>query len=97
MPRTGTCVAGDLKKRLNNHDRETRNEIDPADQTRVECRHQRDLSSRSINARGVWDRAEDAWMNDDVDELDAVWDSVIEDLGSDYDAYTNISSVGWAA
>ncbi|MFC8863282.1 hypothetical protein [[Kitasatospora] papulosa] len=47
--------------------------------------------------RGVWDREVDAWMNDDFDELDAVRDIVIEDLGSDYDAYSNVSSVGWAA
>lgn len=27
-------------------------------------------------------------------ELDAAWD-IVEDLGSDYDAYSNVSSVGW--
>jgi len=90
-------VAADLKKRLNSHGRGTRVEINPVDQSRVEGRHQRDLSSRSITVRGVWDRAVDAWMNDDVDELDAIWDDIIEDLGSDYDAYSNVSSVGWAA
>ncbi|RAS22773.1 hypothetical protein BCL80_11919 [Streptomyces avidinii] len=90
-------VAADLKKRLNTHGRGTRVEINPVDQTRVEGRHQRDLSSRSINVRGVWDRAVDAWMNDDVDELDAVWDDIIQDLGSEYDAYSNVSSIGWAA
>ncbi|MFC9121674.1 hypothetical protein ACFTXO_18040 [Streptomyces sp. NPDC057067] len=67
------------------------------DQSRVESRHQRDLSSRSITVRGVWDRAVDAWMNDDVDELDAVWGDIIEDLGSEYDAYSNVSSICWAA
>ncbi|MEH0400747.1 hypothetical protein ACFY7V_34390 [[Kitasatospora] papulosa] len=47
--------------------------------------------------RGVWERAVDAGMNDDFGELDAVRDIVIEDLGSDYDAYRNVSSVVWAA
>ncbi|MFJ9059968.1 transcriptional regulator [Streptomyces sp. NPDC102409] len=90
-------VAADLKKRLHNNGRGTRVEINPVDQSRVDGRHQRDLSSRSISVRDVWDRAVDAWMDDDVDELDAVWDIIIEDLGSDYDAYTYVSSVGWAA
>ncbi|MEU0300608.1 transcriptional regulator [Streptomyces sp. NPDC006175] len=90
-------VAADLKKRLNNHGRGTRVEINPVDQSRVEGKHQRDLSSRSITVRGVWDRAVDAWMDDDLEELDAIWDLIIEDLGSDYDAYTNVSSIGWAA
>ena len=32
------------------------------------------------------------WMY--LGELDAAWD-IVEDLGSDYDAYSNVSSVGW--
>ncbi|MFJ3735214.1 hypothetical protein ACIPQC_32220 [[Kitasatospora] papulosa] len=55
------------------------------------------MSSRSLNVRGVWDRAVDAWTNDDYEELDAVWDDIIEDLGSEYDAYSNVCSIGWAA
>ncbi|MFD9293168.1 transcriptional regulator [Streptomyces sp. NPDC060030] len=90
-------VAADLKKRLNNQGRGTRIEINPVDQSRVAAPHRRDLSSRSIGVRGVWDRAVDAWINDDVAELDAVWDEIIQDLGSDYDSYTNVSSIGWAA
>ncbi|MEU2462476.1 MULTISPECIES: hypothetical protein [Streptomyces] len=46
---------------------------------------------------GVWGREADAWTNDDFDELDAVWSIVIEDLGSDYDTHSNVSSVGWTA
>ncbi|MFD7973906.1 transcriptional regulator [Streptomyces clavifer] len=90
-------VAADLKKRLNNQGRGTRIEINPVDQSRVEGKRQRDLSSRSISVRGVWDRAVDAWINDDVAELDAIWDDIIQDLGSEYDAYSNVSSIGWAA
>ncbi|MFD6656144.1 transcriptional regulator [Streptomyces parvus] len=90
-------VATDLKHRLNNNGRGTRVEINPVDQTGVDRKHQRDLSTRSISVRGIWDRAVDAWMNDDLAELDAIWDSIIEDLGSDYDAYSHVSSIGWAA
>ncbi|MFG2432569.1 hypothetical protein [Streptomyces sp. NPDC048590] len=50
-----------------------------------------------MNQRSVWDRAIDAWMNADRDELDAVWDLIIENLGSDYDAYSNLFSVSWTA
>ncbi|WP_406387403.1 hypothetical protein [Streptomyces sp. NBC_00887] len=54
-------------------------------------------ASRSINVRGLWDHAVDAWLDDDIQELDAIWDQIIEELGSDYDAYSNVSSIGWAA
>ncbi|MFJ6614819.1 transcriptional regulator [Streptomyces sp. NPDC091289] len=90
-------VATDLKHRLNNNGRGTRVEINPVDQTAVERKYRRDLVSRSINVRGVWDRAVDAWLDDDAQELDAIWDRIIEDLGSDYDGYSNVSSIGWAA
>ncbi|MEV7297339.1 transcriptional regulator [Streptomyces microflavus] len=92
-------VAADLKRRLHNGGRGTRVEINPVNQSAVDRKHQRDLSTRSVNVRdlGLWDRAVDAWMDDDLEELDAVWDEIIEDLGSDYDAYSNVSSIGWAA
>ncbi|MFE8979093.1 transcriptional regulator, partial [Streptomyces cyaneofuscatus] len=92
-------VAADLKRRLHNGGRGTRVEINPVNQSAVDRRHQRDLSTRSVNVRDLdlWDRAVDAWMDDDLAELDAVWDEIIEDLGSDYDAYSHVSSIGWAA
>ncbi|WP_432106055.1 hypothetical protein [Streptomyces sp. bgisy091] len=55
-------------------------EINPVDQSGVERRHQRDVASRSINVRGVWDRAVDAWLEEDLAELDAIWDQIIEDI-----------------
>ncbi|MFJ8255592.1 transcriptional regulator [Streptomyces sp. NPDC094466] len=90
-------VATDLKHRLNNNGRGTRVEINPVNQAGVEQKYQRDLAPRSINVRGVWDRAVDAWMNDDLTELDAVWDEVLDLIGSDYDGYSYVSSIGWAA
>ncbi|ROV68792.1 transcriptional regulator [Streptomyces globisporus] len=90
-------VAADLKARLNNDGRGTRVEINPVNQRGVEQKYRRDLAPRSINVRGVWDRAVDAWMDDDQDELDAVWDEVLDLIGSDYDGYSFVSSVGWSA
>ncbi|MFD6275037.1 transcriptional regulator [Streptomyces sp. NPDC060209] len=90
-------VATDLKNRLNNNGRGTRVEINPVDQSGVERKHQRDVASRNINVRGVWDRAVDAWIDDDFEELDAIWDEIIQDIGSEYDMYANVSSIGWAA
>ncbi|MER7794718.1 transcriptional regulator [Streptomyces sp. NPDC097640] len=92
-------VVADLKRRLNNRGRGTRIEIDPVDQSHVQHRHQRDLQTRNINVRGaVWDRAVDAWIDQDTQELEAIWDDIIQStLGTDWDAYTYISSIGWAA
>ncbi len=92
-------VVADLKRRLNNRGRGTRIEIDPVDQSRVQHRHQRDLETRNINVRGaVWDRAVDAWIAEDTQELEAIWDDIIQStLGTDWDAYTHVSSIGWAA
>ncbi|QRV31809.1 transcriptional regulator [Streptomyces californicus] len=90
-------VAADLKARLNNNGRGTRVEINPVDQRGVEQKYKRDLAHRSISVRGVWDRAVDAWMDDDLDELDAVWDEILDLIGSDYDGYSYVSSIGWSA
>ncbi|MFF3768533.1 transcriptional regulator [Streptomyces sp. NPDC001922] len=91
-------VVADLKRRLNNRGRGTRIEIDPVDQSQVDRRHQRDLETRDINVRGsIWDRAVDAWIAGDREELDAIWDEIIQALGTDWDGYTFVSSVGWAA
>ncbi|MFJ4888294.1 transcriptional regulator, partial [Streptomyces sp. NPDC088731] len=90
-------VGQDLKNRLNNGGRGTRVEINPVNQARVQQKRQRDLSSRSVSVRGVWDRAVDAWMDDDLEELDAVWDEILDLIGSDYDGYSYVSSIGWAA
>ncbi len=90
-------VAADLKARLNNNGRGTRVEINPVNQRGVEEKYRRDLAPRSVNVRGVWDRAVDAWMDDDLDELDAVWDEVLDLIGSDYDGYSYVSSIGWSA
>lgn len=90
-------VAADLKRRLAARGG-TRVEIDPVDQTAVEPRHRRDLQTRRLTVRPRhWEAAVDAWLADDDEGLDAVWDEVITDLGSEYDSYSYVSSIGWSA
>ncbi|HET6634864.1 MAG TPA: transcriptional regulator [Streptomyces sp.] len=90
-------VAADLKRRLMARGG-TRIEIDPVDQTNVAPRHRRDLSVRRLTVRPrYWDAAVDAWLADDEEGLDAVWDDIIRELGSEYDSYSYVSSVGWNA
>ncbi len=91
-------VAPDLKRRLKAEGRGTRVEIYPVDQTNVLTPRRRDLAPRSVTIRGtVWDDIVDAWINDDLDTLDEIWDDIINGLDSDYDAYTFVTAVGFAA
>jgi hypothetical protein len=90
-------IAADFKRRLAARGG-TRIEIDPVDQTRVDARHRRDLTTRRLTVRPRhWEAAVDAWLADDDQALDAVWDEVIHGLGSEYDSYTYVSSIGWNA
>ncbi|MCF6524543.1 transcriptional regulator [Streptomyces sp. JJ36] len=90
-------VAADLRRRLTARGG-TRIEIDPVDQSRVAPRHRRDVRVRRLTVRPRhWDTAVDAWLAEDEDTLDAIWDEVIRDLGSEYDAYSYVSSLGWNA
>lgn len=90
-------VATDLKRRLKAAGG-TRIEIYPVDQTHVLTPRRRDLAPRSINIRGyVWDDMVDAWLDDDLDMLDTIWDDIINGLDSDYDAYSYVTAVGFAA
>jgi hypothetical protein len=91
-------VAADLKRRLHSGGG-TRVEIDPADQSNVHIKHRRALNTRRLTIRPRhWDAAVDAWLADDARALKDLWDNEITpDLGTDYDAYTYVSSVGWAA
>jgi hypothetical protein len=88
-------VAADLKRRLHG----TRVEIDPVDQSQVQIKHRRALNVRHLTIRPRhWDAAVDAWLTDDDRALKDLWaNEIILDLGTDYDAFTYVSSVGWAA
>ncbi|MCX4524043.1 transcriptional regulator [Streptomyces anulatus] len=99
-------VAKDLKARLHNGGRGTRVEINPVDESHVDRKRQRGeglrrrLSTRDVNVRDLdlWDRAVDAWMDDDEVELDDVWQQICQDhLGTDWEAYAYVDSIGWDA
>ncbi|MFF3598053.1 transcriptional regulator [Kitasatospora indigofera] len=95
-------VVTDLKRRLNNNGAGTRVEIYPVDQSGVQESRRRDISHRAINVRGAWDDMVDAWDKGPNDPsaarmLDVIWDEVITDLGSDYDAYSYVTHIGFAA
>lgn len=91
-------VAAHLKRRLGNDGRGTRIEIDPVDQRGVGVPHRRALPVRSTTVRPrVWNAAVDAWLAGDRPGMEEVWEQIIMDLDSGYDAYTHVSSVGWAA
>lgn len=91
-------VLPDLKRRLAQRGG-IRVEIDPVDPTGVPQRHRRrNVGLRRLTIRpAVWDAAVDAWAAADAQDLQLIWEDAITDLGSDWDAYTYVSSVGWNA
>ncbi|AXK36702.1 transcriptional regulator [Streptomyces armeniacus] len=90
-------VAADLKRRLTARGG-TRIEIDPVDQTAVAPAHRRTLPVRRMTVRPRhWSAAVDAWLADDETAMDGIWDDLIVELGSEYDSYAYVSSIGWAA
>ncbi|MFH8627469.1 hypothetical protein ACH4A8_37210 [Streptomyces vietnamensis] len=89
--------SGWLVRHLDNEGRGRRMEIYPVDQTRVEAKYRRDLSTRSITVRYIWGDLVDAWATRDAHLVDEIWDDVISDLDSDYNAYAYVSSVGISA
>ncbi|MFB7896154.1 transcriptional regulator [Streptomyces xiamenensis] len=90
-------IARDLKRRLMSGGG-TRIEIDPADETGVPVPQRRYPQRRDPNVRPeTWAAAVDAWLAEDDTAMDAIWEYIILELGSDYDAYSYVSSVGWSA
>ncbi|MFE2015643.1 hypothetical protein [Streptomyces sp. NPDC059491] len=89
--------SGWLVKHLDNEGRGRRMEIYPVDQSRVDTKYRRDLSTRSITVRYIWPDLVDAWANRNANVVDEIWDDVITDLDSDYAAYAYVSSVGIGA
>ncbi|MEU6621000.1 hypothetical protein ABZ926_09530 [Streptomyces litmocidini] len=89
--------SGWLVKHLDNEGRGRRMEIYPVDQTRVEAKYRRDLNTRTVTVRYIWADLVDAWATRDANLVDEIWDDVISDLDSDYNAYAYVSSVGISA
>ncbi|MEU6170026.1 hypothetical protein [Streptomyces tanashiensis] len=90
--------SGWLKRHLDNNGRGRRMEIYPVDQTHVPTERARPtLQQRSITVRYIWGDLVDAWAAHDAHTVDEIWDDVITDLDSDYNAYAHVSSVGIGA
>ncbi|WP_435852959.1 hypothetical protein [Streptomyces vietnamensis] len=90
--------SGWLKRHLDNDGRGRRMEIYPVDQSHVPAERLRpNLQQRSITVRYIWGDLVDAWAAQDADTVDEIWDDVISDLDSDYNAYAHVSSVGIGA
>ncbi len=90
--------SGWLTRHLDNDGRGSRMEIYPVDQSQVAPAHARpNISQRTITVRYIWGDLVDAWARKDAGTVDEIWDDVITDLDSDYNAYAYVSSVGISA
>lgn len=90
-------LAEHYKRRLWDDGRGTRIEIHPVDQKQVEPSRRRELRARRINVRRQWVAIVDAWSSNNYAELDDLWRSIVCDLGSDHNAYSYVSHLGFAA
>jgi hypothetical protein len=97
--------SGALKRHLAREGRGTRIEIYPVDQSQVDGspaapdrpNRVRDIQQRSpIVPPVVWEDFVDAWADGDEAIMDECWDDIINDLGSEYDAYSYVTAVGFA-
>ncbi|MFE1383635.1 hypothetical protein ACFW6S_32285 [Streptomyces sp. NPDC058740] len=90
--------SGWLARHLDNEGRGRRMEIYPVDQSAVEAKYQRpNVSQRSITVRYIWDDLVQAWAARNAALVDEIWDDVISDLDSDYNAYAYVTAVGIGA
>ncbi|MEU2654964.1 hypothetical protein ABZ615_06535 [Streptomyces sp. NPDC007325] len=90
--------SGWLTRHLDNQGRGRRMEIYPVDTTLTAPEHIRaNVTQRTITVRYIWSDLVDAWARKDAGTLDEIWDDVITDLDSDYNAYAYVSSVGIGA
>ncbi|MFI8823925.1 hypothetical protein [Streptomyces sp. NPDC053431] len=90
--------SGWLKRHLDNDGRGRRMEIYPVDQSHVpEQRFRSNVSQRTLTVRYIWGDLVDAYADQNEDLVDEIWDDVISDLDSDYNAYSYVSSVGIGA
>lgn len=88
-------LADHYKQRLWDDGRGRRIEIHPVDQKSVPSSRQRELRVRHINVRHEWQAVVDAWSSNDHSTLDELWTWIVDGLGSDHQAYTYVSHLGF--
>ncbi|WP_129837702.1 transcriptional regulator [Streptomyces sp. RFCAC02] len=91
-------LGAEWKRRL--EPRGTRIEIHPVDQRTVQRNNPgrlRDIPVRRVSVRQprIWTDIIDGWLTGNSELLDAAWDDIIWDLGSEYDSYAYVSSIGF--
>jgi hypothetical protein len=87
-------VSAQLKAKLTAGGAGTRIEIHPEGQGKVVPQYRRDLSVRTINVRD-WGSIVDAWVDDDDAMMEAIWDDICGDVGSDGGAYEYVAAIGF--
>ncbi|HEY9369437.1 hypothetical protein [Streptomyces sp.] len=95
--RANLVRSGWLARHLDNNGQGRRMEIYPVNQSGVDEKYRRALSDRSITVRYIWSDLVDAWADRNEDLVDEIWDDVISDLDSDYNAYAYVSAIGIGA
>lgn len=92
-------VAQSLKRRLARGGAGTQVEVHPVDQRPVAGPRQRDLGQRRVTIRPQqWEGLVDAWANENTADMDDIWEGVTEEsIGSDWAAYSWVSTIGFNA
>ncbi|MGW0665344.1 hypothetical protein [Streptodolium elevatio] len=88
---------GPLKQHLNRGGRGTAIEIHPINQDVVLETRRRELRVRRIQGRYIWDDAVDALAAGNAAALAGIWVDAIQELDSDWGAYTYVSHLGLGA
>ncbi|MEU8138808.1 hypothetical protein [Streptodolium elevatio] len=88
---------GALKQHLNRGGRGTAIEIHPINQDVVLESRRRELRVRRIQGRYIWDDAVDALVAGNTAALADIWVDAIQELDSDWGAYTYVSHIGLGA
>ncbi|MFJ5099342.1 hypothetical protein [Streptomyces sp. NPDC088557] len=93
--RENVVRSGWLGRHLDNNGQGRRMEIHPVDDRAVPTEYRRrEISQRTVTLRYVGEDLAKAWAEQDQDGLDEIWDDVLTELDSDYNAYAYVSSVG---
>ncbi|MFJ9432073.1 hypothetical protein ACIRQY_20735 [Streptomyces sp. NPDC101490] len=93
--RENVARSGWLGRHLDNNGQGRRMEIHPVNDTAVPTEYRRrEISQRTITLRYVGEDLANAWAARDENSVDEIWDDVLTELDSDYEAYAYVSHIG---